>query len=219
MNQNGDKKCTLHSALFMLRCCNSKFISVNVKLLNQREDGEQSSEVNEFSSLDDALLQEQVTILNARLDQRSSEYDQLKIELNRTKEDCINLQGIKHGLQSRLSDQEQVMMKLKAELLKLSFSYQAANSDKGELQKLLEERDREIALLRSELVSKNNQLDQQKRKLETALTRATEADTLEVCLRRRSTDPLSYLSFENLANQMHSATLYSPWKRPTIYNL
>ena len=112
-----------------------------------------------------------------------AEYDELKNELNRTREDCINLQGIKQGLQSRLSEQEQVMMKLKAELLKLGFSHQTTNSDKDELQKILEERDREIALLRSQLVSKDDQLDEQRKELDTALTRIADVDTVEVVCR------------------------------------
>ena len=157
-------------------------IFLNDQLLNQGENEEQSADDSEFSSLDGALLQEHVTILNARLDQRSSEYDELKREFNRTKEECINLQGIKHGLQSRMSEQEQVLMKLKAELLKLSFSHQAANSDKGELQKLLEERDREIALLRTELTSKHSQLVEQKKKLDSALIRASDVSSIEVSL-------------------------------------
>ena len=143
-------------------------------------EGEQSGDEGDLSSLDSAMLQEQITILNARLDQRSSEYDELKNELNRTREECINLQGIKQGLQSRLTDQEQVMMKLKAELLKLGFSHQTTNSDKDELQKILEERDREIALLRSQLVSKDDQIDKQRKELEKALTRIADVDIVEV---------------------------------------
>ena len=143
-------------------------------------ESEQSADEGDFTSLDGALLQEQITILNARLDQRSAEYDELKHELNRTRAECINLQGIKHGLQSRLTDQEQVMMKLKAELLKLGFSHQTTNSDKDELQKILEERDREIALLRSQLVSKDDQIDKQRKELEKALKKMNDVDHVEV---------------------------------------
>ena len=151
-------------------------------MLNEGIEAEQSGDEGDLSSLDSAMLQEQITILNARLDQRSSEYDELKNELNRTREECINLQGIKQGLQSRLTDQEQVMMKLKAELLKLGFSHQTTNSDKDELQKILEERDREIALLRSQLVSKDDQLDKQRKELEKALARIADVDIVEVCM-------------------------------------
>ena len=151
-------------------------------MLNEGIEAEQSGDEEDLSSLDSAMLQEQITILNARLDQRSSEYDELKNELNRTREECINLQGIKQGLQSRLTDQEQVMMKLKAELLKLGFSHQTTNSDKDELQKILEERDREIALLRSQLVSKDDQLDKQRKELEKALARIADVDIVEVCI-------------------------------------
>ena len=63
-----------------------------------------------------------------------------------------------------------------------SWTIEAANSDKGELQKLLEERDREIALLRTELTSKHSQLVEQKKKLDSALIRASDVSSIEVSL-------------------------------------
>ncbi|XP_028401481.1 dixin-like isoform X2 [Dendronephthya gigantea] len=162
-----------------------KLIALQDLLLNQEPETEQSGDEGDFSSLDGTLLQEQITILNARLDQRSSEYDDLKNELNRTREECINLQGIKQGLQTRLTDQEQVMMKLKAELLKLGFSHQTTNSDKDELQRILEERDREIALLRSQLASKDDQVDQQKKELDKAFTKVADVNSIEKDLRAK----------------------------------
>ena len=71
-------------------------------------------------------------------------------------------------------------MKLKAELLKLGFSHQTTNSDKDELQRILEERDREIALLRSQLASKDEQVDQQKKELDKAFTRVADVNSIEV---------------------------------------
>lgn len=162
-----------------------KLITLQDLLLNQGMETEQSDDESNFTSLDGSLLHEQITILNARLDQRTSEYDELKNGLNRTREECINLQGIKQGLQSRLTDQEQVMMKLKGELLKLGFSHQTTNSDKDELQKILEERDREIALLRSQLVSKEDQIDKQRKELDKSLTRIADVDNVEKDLRSK----------------------------------
>ncbi|XP_046853500.1 dixin-like isoform X2 [Xenia sp. Carnegie-2017] len=162
-----------------------KLLELQNLLLNEKIDDDTSGYDGEYSSLDGALLQEQITILNARLDQRSSEYDKLKIELNRTREECINLQGIKQGLQTRLTDQEKLMMKLKAELLKLEFSHQTANSDKDELQNMLDERDKEITLLRSQLKSKDDEIAIQKKELDDAKCKIANIDSVEKDLRSK----------------------------------
>lgn len=48
----------------------------------------------EYCGLEGSTVQEQLTIVSSRLDQREAEYDGLKTELNKTKEECINLQGL-----------------------------------------------------------------------------------------------------------------------------
>ena len=48
----------------------------------------------EYCGLEGSTVQEQLTIVSSRLDQREAEYDSLKTELNKTKEECINLQGL-----------------------------------------------------------------------------------------------------------------------------
>jgi len=48
----------------------------------------------EYCGLEGSTVQEQLTIVSSRLDQREAEYDSLKTELNKTKEGCINLQGL-----------------------------------------------------------------------------------------------------------------------------
>ena len=47
----------------------------------------------EYCGLEGSTVQEQLTIVSSRLDQREADYDGLKTELNKTKEECINLQG------------------------------------------------------------------------------------------------------------------------------
>ena len=47
----------------------------------------------EYCGLEGSTVQEQLTIVSSRLDQREADYDSLKTELNKTKEECINLQG------------------------------------------------------------------------------------------------------------------------------
>ena len=61
------------------------------QLLNGRVEDDEIPE--EYCGLEGSTVQEQLTIVSSRLDQREADYDSLKSELNKTKEECINLQG------------------------------------------------------------------------------------------------------------------------------
>lgn len=63
-----------------------------LQLLNGRVEDDEIPE--EYCGLEGSTVQEQLTIVSSRLDQREAEYDSLKAELNKTKEECINLQGL-----------------------------------------------------------------------------------------------------------------------------
>ena len=62
-----------------------------LQLLNGRVEEDDIPE--EYCGLEGSTVQEQLTIVSSRLDQREAEYDSRKAELNKTKEECINLQG------------------------------------------------------------------------------------------------------------------------------
>lgn len=62
-----------------------------LQLLNGRVEDDEIPE--EYCGLEGSTVQEQLTIVSSRLDQREADYDSLKTELNKTKEECINLQG------------------------------------------------------------------------------------------------------------------------------
>lgn len=62
-----------------------------MQLLNGRVEDDEISE--EYCGLEGSTVQDQLTIVRSRLDQREAEYDELKTELNITKEECVNLQG------------------------------------------------------------------------------------------------------------------------------
>lgn len=68
------------------------FCWVFLQLLSGRVEDDEIPE--EYSGLEGSTVQEQLTIVSSRLDQREAEYDSLKTELNKTKEECINLQGL-----------------------------------------------------------------------------------------------------------------------------
>ena len=143
-----------------------------LQLLNGRVEEDEVPE--EYSSLEGANLKDKLTIINARLNQRNSAYDVLKSELNKYKEECVNLQGVKAGLNSRMSQQEQTIMQMKTQLLKLDFIQQNSDTELTELHKHLQERDREISALRSELIRRDRTVEKQRAELEDALKRIDE---------------------------------------------
>ena len=54
----------------------------------------------------------------------------LREDLSRTKNDCMQLQGTKSGLQQRMADQEEKLSQLKAEFLRSDFEKQSLESEK-----------------------------------------------------------------------------------------
>lgn len=134
----------------------------------------------EYSSLEGANLRDQLSIVNARLDQRNAAYDLLKSELNKYKEECLNLQGVKAGLNSRMSQQEQTIMQMKTQLLKLDFLQQNSDTELTELHQHLQERDREITAMRSELIRRDRTVEKQRAELEDATRRIDEMGYAQV---------------------------------------
>ncbi|XP_078379226.1 dixin-like isoform X2 [Oculina patagonica] len=136
-------------------------------LLNGRVEEDEIPE--EYCGLEGSTVQEQLTIVSSRLGQREADYDSLKTELNKTKEECINLQGIKAGLLSRLNQQEQTIMQLQSGSLKHELSQQQHESEVQQLQYQLTERDKEVSALRNELVRREKTVDKQRLELEDAM--------------------------------------------------
>lgn len=141
-------------------------------LLNGRVEDDEVPE--EYCGLEGSTSQEQLTIVSSRLDQREAEYDSLKTELNKTKEECINLQGVKAGLLSRLNQQEHTIMQLQSDTLKQEFLQQQQKSEIAQLQWQLAEKDKELANLRNELLHREKTLDKQRAELEKAARHAEE---------------------------------------------
>ncbi|CAH3189594.1 unnamed protein product [Porites evermanni] len=136
-------------------------------LLNGRVEEDEIPE--EYCGLEGSTVQEQLTIVSSRLDQREADYDSLKTELNKTKEECINLQGIKSGLMSRLNQQEQTIMHLQSDTLKHEFMQQQHESEVAQFKWQLAERDKEVSSLRNELIRREKTLDKQRAELEDAI--------------------------------------------------
>ena len=69
-------------------------------------------------------------VLHARLNQQQYECNQLRNELSKAKQDCRNLQGTRAGLQSRLTEQDNALLQMKADLLKMGFTQQNLEAEK-----------------------------------------------------------------------------------------
>lgn len=103
---------------------------------------------------------EQVVVLESQLIQVQEACSELREDLSRTKNDCMQLQGTKSGLQQRMADQEEKLSQLKAELLRRDFEKQSLESEKGELKMKIFERDKTIAELRKDIAKRNLRMEQ-----------------------------------------------------------
>ena len=56
--------------------------------------------------------EEKIAVLQTRLQQSEMQCSDLKEELSRVKNECMELQGTKSGLQKRLSDQEEALIQV-----------------------------------------------------------------------------------------------------------
>ncbi|XP_017373150.1 dixin isoform X4 [Cebus imitator] len=110
--------------------------------------------------------EEQLIIIQSRLDQSMEENQDLKKELLKCKQEARNLQGIKDALQQRLTQQDTSVLQLKQELLR-------ANMDKDELHNQ-----------NKELGQKDRLLQQHQAKLEEALRKLSDASYHQVDLER-----------------------------------
>ncbi|XP_019643608.1 PREDICTED: dixin-like isoform X2 [Branchiostoma belcheri] len=124
--------------------------------------------------------EEQVVLLQSRLDQREVECDHLRKDLSRAKQENINLHGTKVGLQSRLTEQDNSLLEMKNELLRLGFVMEQFEADKAELQRKVDEKNKMLTDLRRQLTEKDRQLDEQQAKLEEAERKLTQANSSKV---------------------------------------
>ncbi|XP_064617461.1 dixin-like isoform X2 [Liolophura sinensis] len=102
---------------------------------------------------------EQVVILKSQLQQSTLFCEDIKEELSKSKNECLRLQGVKAGLQQRLTEQEKVLLQMKAELLRKGFDLQNVESERDEMQKLLHDKDKIIADLKTSLSTKDHRVD------------------------------------------------------------
>ncbi|XP_038366603.1 dixin isoform X7 [Canis lupus baileyi] len=128
--------------------------------------------------------EEQLIIIQSRLDQSMEENQDLKKELLKCKQEARNLQGIKDALQQRLTQQDTSVLQLKQELLRANMDKDELHNQNVDLQRKLDERNRLLGEYKKELGQKERLLQQHQVKLEEALRKLSEASYQQVDLER-----------------------------------
>ncbi|XP_030774325.1 dixin isoform X2 [Rhinopithecus roxellana] len=128
--------------------------------------------------------EEQLIIIQSRLDQSMEENQDLKKELLKCKQEARNLQGIKDALQQRLTQQDTSVLQLKQELLRANMDKDELHNQNVDLQRKLDERNRLLGEYKKELGQKDRLLQQHQAKLEEALRKLSDASYHQVDLER-----------------------------------
>ncbi|XP_015106347.1 dixin isoform X3 [Vicugna pacos] len=154
--------------------------------------------------------EEQLIIIQSRLDQSVEENQDLKKELLKYKQEARNLQGIKDALQQRLTQQDTSVLQLKQELLRANMDRDELHNQNVDLQRKLEERNRLLGEYKKELGQKDRLLQQQQAKLEEALRKLSEVDLerelehkdvlLAHCMKREAEEVTNYNSHNSQSN-------------------
>ncbi|XP_076438575.1 dixin-like [Babylonia areolata] len=117
---------------------------------------------------------ESLVLLKSQLQHSTLVGEQQREELSRLRNECLQLQGTKAGLQQRLSEQDDMLSQLKSEKLNLEIELQTVTAEnvslhkelkdqvesiKNELGQAVESRDHTISSLRRELMKRDQTID------------------------------------------------------------
>ncbi|XP_064650993.1 dixin-like isoform X2 [Lineus longissimus] len=136
-------------------------------LLNgEPPEGSEDEDVDESLPIEGRTPDEKIVVLRNRLLHSEETCCDLRDELSRVKNECLELQGTKSGLQQRLNEQEKAFLQMKAELLRIGFTQQNLEAEKTDLQKSLNEKEMSLKDLKREMAHKDRLLEQLKLDLE-----------------------------------------------------
>ncbi|XP_024610026.1 dixin isoform X2 [Neophocaena asiaeorientalis asiaeorientalis] len=152
--------------------------------------------------------EEQLIIIQSRLDQSMEENQDLKKELLKYKQEGRNLQGIKDALQQRLTQQDTSVLQLKQELLRANMDKDELHNQNVDLQRKLDERNRLLGEYKKELGQKDRLLKQYQAKLEEALRKLSEASYQQVDLEHK--DVLLAHCMKREAEEVTHCSSHSP---------
>ncbi|XP_060557619.1 dixin-like [Ruditapes philippinarum] len=126
-------------------------------LSGQPPDGEESS--TPVDIVEGTTLEQQIVILRSQLQQTKEVNSSLREELSKNKLDLMQIQGVKAGLQQRITDQETTISQLKAELLRRDFQKQNFDSEQTNVSKQLRDKDKIISDLKKDLARREQKID------------------------------------------------------------
>ncbi|XP_008575828.1 PREDICTED: dixin isoform X4 [Galeopterus variegatus] len=159
--------------------------------------------------------EEQLIIIQSRLDQSMEENKDLKKELLKCKQEARNLQGIKDALQQRLTQQDTSVLQLKQELLRANMDKDELHNQNVDLQRKLDERNWLLGEYKKELGQKDRLLQQHQARLEEALRKLSDASYQQVdvewelehkdvllahCMNREADEVTNYNSHNSQSN-------------------
>lgn len=125
-------------------------------LSGEPPDGEESGGGESASS---SLPEEQMIIMKSQLVQATEVCKDLREELSATKDECMQLQGTKAGLNQRLLEQEERISQLNSEVLRADFEYQRFESEITEMKRALRDKDKVIVDLKKDIARRDKHID------------------------------------------------------------
>ncbi|XP_033758460.1 dixin-like isoform X2 [Pecten maximus] len=125
-------------------------------LSGEPPDGEESVGGESVSS---SLPEEQMVIMKSQLIQATEVCKDLREELSVTKDECMQLQGTKAGLNQRLIEQEERISQLNSEVLRADFEYQRFESEITEMKRALRDKDKLIVDLKKDIARRDKHID------------------------------------------------------------
>lgn len=125
-------------------------------LSGEPPDGEESGGGESASS---SLPEEQMIIMKSQLVQATEVCKDLREELSVTKDECMQLQGTKAGLNQRLLEQEERISQLNSEVLRADFEYQRFESEITEMKRALRDKDKVIVDLKKDIARRDKHID------------------------------------------------------------
>jgi len=96
--------------------------------------------LDEYILYEGTSPQDQVIVLKSKIQQLEILCNDLKQELSYAKNESVHLSGLQSGIQTRLNEQDNAILKLKSEILQLNLLNEQLINDKNDLIENLDER-------------------------------------------------------------------------------
>jgi hypothetical protein len=141
---------------------------------NQNHNGSQLNDTSSSASgssdssyvLSNLDKDEQIAILRSKIQQLELCADDLRTELSQAKTELMNRNGMQSGLRTRLNEQNNTILEMKNEELKLNLNFEKLNKEKIEMQTQLDKQMNELYNLRTELSKKDLEINKMRNQLE-----------------------------------------------------